>query len=205
MARKYDHIVLDFDGTIVDSISLLLPLVEIYAEKYGVHEDIHWEELRDKPVHVILDYFGMNIFEKVFLQIKIQRYMRSHFSDLVMFPGMQDILESADETRRVSIISSNSRSLIKGYLEFNGVKFSGDIIGGSVVIPKQWNINRLKRRYSSDRYLYIGDELKDHTASKAAGVDFIAVSWGFNTKESFEDRGVKMIADSADDLKRFVG
>lgn len=52
--------------------------------------------------------------------------------------------------------------------------------------------------------VFVGDSEVDVQTGLNAGLDVIAVSWGFRTREVVMAAGAKMIADNADELKKFI-
>lgn len=57
---------------------------------------------------------------------------------------------------------------------------------------------------SADESVYVGDTDVDIETAKNAGMDCISVSWGYRTRAELESYGTKNIADTADDILRFI-
>lgn len=52
--------------------------------------------------------------------------------------------------------------------------------------------------------IYIGDSEIDLLTAENSGLDCIAVSWGFRSREFLKDHGAKIIADTAEDIKHIL-
>ena len=52
--------------------------------------------------------------------------------------------------------------------------------------------------------LLVGDSGVDAETAGNAGIDFLAVTWGFRTKEQLAEAGAVCFAESAEDIARFV-
>ena len=52
--------------------------------------------------------------------------------------------------------------------------------------------------------VYVGDSEVDVQTAKNAGLDCVAVSWGFRDRAELEAAGAQMIADSVDELEGFI-
>ena len=85
---------------------------------------------------------------------------------------------------RQGIVSSNSTENIRRCLESNGAASHFEYVSGtSRIWGKEKRIRTALRKLKLDprNVLYVGDEIRDIEASRAAGLDMAAVSWGLNS------------------------
>ena len=52
--------------------------------------------------------------------------------------------------------------------------------------------------------IYVGDSEVDVVTGKNAGVDTLAVTWGFRTKEELEDAGAKHLLETPDEILKYI-
>lgn len=57
----------------------------------------------------------------------------------------------------------------------------------------------------AEECVYVGDTDVDLETAANAGMDCISVSWGFRSRAELESYGAKMIADTAEDILRYIG
>lgn len=179
------NLILDFDGTIVDSFDYILGFLAKEAGK-SKPSGKSATKLRGKSMKDMALSLGIPYWRLPLLFFKGRRVMRQHMDNLRAFDGMVEVIKELDNRgNKLYIISSNSGRNIKRFLIKNGLTqhFSA-VWGGAGLFGKDNFMRSLIKRYKlkGDIY-YIGDELTDIRAAKAAGVKSVAVTWGFAGQE----------------------
>jgi phosphoglycolate phosphatase-like HAD superfamily hydrolase len=61
---------------------------------------------------------------------------------------------------------------------------------------------KILRRYGirKEEVLYVGDEIRDITATKNIGVDIASVDWGYNSREGLEEHKPEYLISEPEEL-----
>ncbi|MCW6049294.1 HAD-IA family hydrolase [Microcoleus sp. A2-C5] len=182
-------IIFDFDGTLADTIDILLSITNRLSEEFGFKSATKEEvaQLSNLTSWQILRYSGISIFKVPLLIRKLKAELRSEIPHIQLFPGIKEVLlELKSLGFQLGIITSNSRENVLALLEINGLQdsftfiYSGSTFGKNKVIDR-W----LKREHiNPEEVIYVGDEIRDIDAAKKTGIKIIAVGWGFNSQEA---------------------
>jgi phosphoglycolate phosphatase len=182
-------IIFDFDGTIADSLDVLVNISNRLAVQFGYKQTSLTElaQIQNLTSREIIKQSGISIFKVPFLVKKVKAELSSEIKTLSLFPGMKEALTELHQLgNKLVIISSNSKSNIVAFLEHNDLadKFYY-IYSGSTIFGKDKVINKFLRQENIDTKdaIYVGDETRDIESAKKSQIIAIAVSWGFNTKE----------------------
>jgi phosphoglycolate phosphatase-like HAD superfamily hydrolase len=182
-------IIFDFDGTIADSLEVLVNISNRLAVQFGYKQTSIDElaQIQNLTSREIIKQSGISIFRVPFLVKKVKAELSSEIKTLSLFPGMKEaLIELHQLGNKLVIISSNSKSNIVAFLEHNDLadKFYY-VYSGSTIFGKDKVINKFIKQENIDvrDVIYVGDETRDIESAKKSKVMAIAVSWGFNTKE----------------------
>jgi len=188
---QFKHIIFDFDGTLVDSGEIAFKAINSMADKFGFRK-IDWEDvdrMRTMSVNERCSYMGVSLIKLPFFAADYYAYYKSHMGDLLMYPGMEDLLcRLHDEGFNLNVISSNEESNIRDYLKKKELDVFNEIICSKHLFQKDRIINKFIKKHGFDHrdILYVGDELRDVEACKRAGIKVIWVDWGLDLFETIE-------------------
>jgi phosphoglycolate phosphatase len=113
-----------------------------------------------------------------------------------MFTGAPELIQSLRAAGcEIGIVSSNDREIIADVLKHAGAEVdfihaASRFFGKARAIRSALNMYDISR----ERAVYIGDELRDIEACKTAGIDMIAVGWGFNASDALRAAGARVVA-----------
>ncbi len=203
------RILVDFDGTIADSLGLVYDLSVLCARRYGIRP-IEPDEFSRMRMISMKDRVRMMRFPRwkvPFYMARFFRLYRERVYGIEPFPGIAEVFGKIRESGTpLSVLSSNKSEIIRRFLVvhrifvFENVYGSAGIFGKSRLIRKVLRAEKLK----PEEILYVGDEHRDIEACRACGVRIAAVSWGYDARELLEKENPDFIADSPDDLLRIV-
>ena len=203
-------IILDFDGTIADTLELGLEIYNRIAPEYNCNP-IGPEEselLRIKKPQELLAAHGITKLKLLTLMFRIRKEMKRHVSEMKPFPGMDSALrEISDSGYRMGILTSNSVENVRKFLSANNLSHVIDFVySGRSFLGKDKVIRKvmIHEQLTPGKVLYIGDETRDIEASREAGIPVIAVSWGFNRRNLLASLSPDQIADKPADLPACV-
>lgn len=199
-------IIFDFDGTIADSLEMLVTISNRLAVQFGYKQtsQIELAQLKNLTSREIIKQSGISIFKVPFLLRKVKAEMSPEIKTLSLFAGMREaLIELGNIGHKLVIISSNSKSNILAFLEHNNLEnIFYYIYSGTTVFGKDKVINKFIRHENIDLadVVYVGDETRDIEAAKKSNVVAIAVSWGFNTKEALAKQNPDFLIDKPQEL-----
>lgn len=205
---KLKTVILDFDGTIADTINLLVSMYNESANKYGMvaltPEQV--EELRYKPANEVIKALKMPRLKFWRLGIGIMRDMLPRMDKVAVFPqAVEMIAYFRQQGYDIAIISSNRKRNIVRFLQKEDYGIT-EVHGYSLFLSKGRLIKRFmrKRNLQAENVLYVGDEIRDIEAARIAGVEVMSVSWGYNKREALAAANPDYLVDSVEQIKEIV-
>jgi phosphoglycolate phosphatase len=179
-------IIFDFDGTLADTIDILLSITNRLSAEFGFKSATKEElaQLSGLTPWQVLKYSGISIFKFPLLIRKLKAELRSEIPNIQLFPGIKQVLQELKNSGfQLGIITSNSRENVLASLETNNLQNTFDFIYSGTTFGKHKVINRwLKRQHiNPEQVVYVGDEVRDIDAAKKTGIKVIGVGWGFNS------------------------
>ena len=198
-------IIFDFDGTLADTIDILLSITNRLSAEFGFKSATKEElaQLSNLNSWQILQYSGISIFKFPLLIRRLKAELHSEVPHIQLFPGIKEVLlELKKRGFQLGIITSNSRENVLGTLEKNGLQdtftfiYSGSTFGKHKVINKWLRIENIH----TEKVVYVGDEIRDIDAAKKTGIKVIAVGWGFNSHEALAAQNPNFLIERPQEL-----
>lgn len=196
---KTDGIILDIDGTLWDSTSLVAKAYQKSFKAHGIDEDRVSPDILKKlfgrPMDEIFDELLPDIPEAT---RRDAQKAAIAFEDLILendpcdifFPDVKDTIKSLSEKKPLFIVSNCQKGYIELVMEKG--KFREFIIDfecfGNNGRTKADNIKLLVERNALASPVYVGDTEGDRLSCKEAGVPFIFASYGFGSPEGFDEK-----------------
>ncbi|MEG4119384.1 HAD-IA family hydrolase [Microcoleus sp. N9_B4] len=182
-------IIFDFDGTLADTIDILLSISNRLSVELGFKSATKEQiaQLSNLTSWQLLQYSGISIFKFPLLIRMLKAELRSEIPNIQLFPGIKDVLLDLKTLGfQLGIITSNSRENVLGSLEKNGLQDTFTFIYSGSTFGKHKVINRwLKTEHiNAKEVVYVGDEIRDIEAARKTGIKVIAVAWGFNSQQA---------------------
>ncbi len=183
---KDDYLIFDFDGTIADTLPSMLAIFNRIGGEYGLPKikktDI--EKFRGISIREALKELSIPIYRLPFVVKRGREELAKEVENLKPIKGLKPVLQQLNrKRRRMGILSSNSESNVKKFLQKNNLDFFDFIYAGSSIFGKDKVLKRLlkEKNLSADQVVYIGDETRDIEAAKKCKVRVLSVGWGFST------------------------
>ncbi|HYD34798.1 MAG TPA: HAD-IA family hydrolase [Vitreimonas sp.] len=198
-------LIFDFDGTLADTLQLTVELFNQLAPKYHLQtlgeKDV--TTLKDKSAREILKLSGLSPFKLPFLVYDMQQAMKGRIVDFNIFPGLKSVLNKLKKNGvTLGIVTSNSQENVTAFLENNNLKVfdfvhsEKNLWGKGAVLKKV--IKNLK--LNPAEVFYVGDEVRDIEAARAADLSVISVTWGFNSRKVLSEHHPDHIIDQPEEL-----
>jgi len=195
----------DFDGVLVDSLSLYEKSVNLCLERIGQRPIETREEF--------LDLFEENFFSAITKRgVDVAQFMAASKAvtptlDYGVVKPVADLIPVLGELKKHSaliIISSNSAYAIRLMLmKYGFAPYFDDILGADFAFSKIEKIRHAVDRNSTNgnHSLYVCDTAGDIREAREAGVKTVAVTWGWHPRERLERALPDVIID---DPKRLL-
>jgi phosphoglycolate phosphatase len=196
-------IIFDFDGTIVDTFDYV---VEFLSSEAGVAalDSTQKEALRNMSMIGMAKKLGFKWWRLPKLGLRGRRKMEQSIKYVKPFNGMPELLKKLhNEGHVLYIVSTNSLSNIHNFLHSNELhKYFLEVYGGIGYFSKTTAIKNLfkEQGLKSHDCIYVGDEVRDVQAAKAAGTHVIAVGWGFASLRSLRAKRPTALAMNVGEL-----
>ena len=183
---RFDVVLFDLDGTLVDSSALILESFHHTTER------VLGKRFPDSEI--LAHVGGGNLDTQMALLDadhvpELVRIYREHnnasYRDLACFPGILDVLaELRLQGRRLGVVSAKRRPTIEIAFAAAGLEGMFDVVVGSDATTRfkpdpEPILHALELLGAAPRdAAYVGDSPFDAAAARAAGVYAVAVAWG---------------------------
>lgn len=204
------HVVFDFDGTLADSMGVVVGLYNALAEKnhYGKLTLDNIEELRGLSLLERCSRLKVPPYRLPWLVLQVGRSLRSAMESIEFNEGIPELLKDLrSRGLRLLILSSNREENIRAFLRHHqaedlveGIHCSSSLFGKARLMRAMMKRTGLR----PEQLVYVGDEQRDIAACREVGVKVIAVRWGADTLELLQRAGPDHIAEHPRDVAECV-
>jgi len=182
---KFKNIIFDFDGVIADTLPFAVEsALEINRElKLLPSERVNPEELRSIDMHEFVKSFRLSKLQILFYLLKYRSKLSKKICETPVFQGIPEVLtELKIRNIKIGIATSNQKGLVLKFLKSHNIDNFDFIFSTIRLFHKEKLLNAAIKKYGLSRpeTLYIGDEIRDITAARSAGIKIASVTWGFN-------------------------
>lgn len=203
------HVVFDFDGTLVDSRHIGLAIYNTIAAQRGYRPmtEATIDSLRQLPMMARFSTMGVPIHRLPGLVVEFKRQYGDALHRLAFFEGIPETLAQLQARRlHLHVLSSNSEANIRRFLADQGVAVMDSVMSARNVFGKHHALGKFLQRLglSPSDVLYVGDEERDVVACKQVQVPIAAVGWGFDLPEVLQAAGADHLLSRPQDLVALV-
>ena len=196
----------DFDGVVVDSLEFYENSVNLCLDRLGMprlEARADFLELFDDNFYDGIAKRGVN--RKDFTHATAVVTPHLDFGRIKIHTEVLDLIESLKDEHLLSLISSNSTRAIRS-IHRDIDSYFEHVLGYEFMFSKIDKIRHEMKRTGipNDRTYYIGDTVGDVKEAKSAGVQIIAVTWGWHSRERLAASGPDYIVDSPQELGEIV-
>lgn len=213
----YRAVLFDLDGTLTDSGPGIMNCVQYALEKIGRPEpDVQKLRVFVGPpmIRQFMDYAGIDEDEaRQAVVYYRERYVPTGIFENSVYPGMSELLAFLKaKGYKVAVASSKPEFMVKTVLEhFELLQYFDELVGAAPdgsLTDKADVIREAMRRLGipderKKEVLMIGDTRYDVEGAGKAGVDCVAVAYGYGEKRDLEAAAPLRIVDTVEELKDF--
>jgi phosphoglycolate phosphatase len=214
----------DFDGTLCNTLPDITASMNAVLERNG-HKTVPEARIRDfigsgiarlveRAVHYALsEGAGPPPAAAAVERIteEMGKYYREHLIERShLYPGTESVLEHFSGIPQI-IVSNKPEDMVRTMLEHFGIARHFDLVAGGDTLevskphPRVWEY--VKERMGlpeAPAGVMVGDSLPDVVFGRMAGLQTVAVSYGYNDVPSLREAGAHRIIDALEELKDAV-
>lgn len=212
-AQRFFAVLFDLDGTLIDSIGLLLDCVRhTFEDRKPAPTEAEWIAGIGTPLRKQLAEYVQSDEDAEALTNRYRAYQRLHHDRLTSaYPGVVETLEELERRGHpMGVVTSKSNEMMDmGLLHVGLDRFMKTKIGmDSCKIhkpdPTPVRLALEELGYSPHEALFVGDSPHDIQSGNAAGVVSVAALWGPFTKEQLDPSRPQRFLDRITDLPALI-
>ena len=216
---KYDIVIFDLDGTLLNTIGDLAASVDYVMRSRNLpeHTDAEYRQMvgggikrlveRALPEHLSKD--------EAYVDECVTQFRRYYVDNIdrhtVPYEGMHELLRDLQRQGVKLAVASNKfqhgtdRLVSKFFSDIDFVAIEGNREGAPLKPDPQIVTGILERTaIAKERAVMIGDSGIDIRTASAAGIDSIGVAWGFRFAEELYEAGAERVASTVDELRAYL-
>lgn len=211
-------VVFDLDGTLVDSIVDLGNAVNFALKNHNL------------PLHPMSDYYNFvgNGMEDLVrrsmgsvgsdneLYLKVRKDFNEHYNahsndNTIAYKGIAELLDALKcRGIKTAVLTNKAQEYVGDILKKCFPDFNFDLYYGQrqgverKPHPQAFEMLLKELKVSKEDCLYIGDSEVDVKTAFNAGVEFVAVTWGYRSVEIIKEAGAEIIVDTPKEILNYV-
>lgn len=203
-------IIFDFDGTLVDSFSVLIELYNEIAPYFNAKtvqskDMLYFQSI---PLKTVLKELNVSHWKLPIIAFWVKRKFRNRIQSIKMINGMKEVIFTLKENGfNIGIVTSNSEKNIRAFLDLEHMANQFDFIySAKKFYGKSETLKQVikKHHLTKQKVWYIGDETKDIEACKKINIPIISVSWGAYPSSVLKTYNPNYIADLPINILSFL-
>lgn len=187
MQQNYKTLIFDFDGTLADSLAVLLRAYAALTDELSLKEltDTDVQTLRNLPPREILKFVGVPLYKLPTFLLKGRNKYKEFMADLEPISGVTFLLMELQKKYPMHILTSNDQDIVMKFLDQHEISCFESVTSERNLFGKDKSLLKVMKmlHLTPSEVLYIGDEVRDIDACQAIGLDICSVAWGLNTLE----------------------
>lgn len=201
-------VIFDFDGTIADSLGLVIEIYRDLTHDTREFSEEEYEAFRKLSARQVARAVGVSWWRIPLLLRRGRKIMRQRLNEVEVFEDLPETIQALHAERyKLRIVSSNSASNVRKFLKAHDLDSYFLSVQGDVgLFSKAKVLKQIVKRGNLDKNdtYYVGDEARDIVAAKKAGIKMVAVAWGYNHKSLLEKLLPYAIADTPQSLVQIL-
>lgn len=202
--NRYDYIIWDFNGTLLDDVMTGIRSVNILLSERGLAVIESVEQYRGVFRFPIIEYYrtlGFD-FHKEPYEVLAPKWVELYLENVKTAGLYSDVKETLDLVARQGIkqtvLSATELDMLKGQLEGLGISsYFEEVLGldnihagSKLSLAHYW-----RDRHADARVLFVGDTDHDVQTARAMGADCVLISRGHQSGDYLHTMGVEVFED----------
>lgn len=200
-------LIFDYDGVIIDSLDIFMENFIHACKKEGFPEIASKKEF--------LELFEKNMYESMFeigmtkeQILRIVYFMRDQLiknqDKIKIFPDIKETLKKLSEENILVIVTSNDTNVVEKFLKSKNLEYFDETYGSDKEPSKIVKIKKIKQKYPKSNYYYIGDTAGDIIEGKKAGINTVAVTWGWHPENKLKANSPDFLIKKPEELLNVI-
>lgn len=212
---KYQGIVFDLDGTLVDTLADLSAAMNAAMRQLGLPE--HSPQVCRRMIGDGIRTFALRAVGPDYqhladraVELMRAEYQRNLVVHSRVYPGLSDVIDRLQvEGVRLGVITNKHQKEADLIIRhFFGDRMAS-VVGVSEITPVKPDPTGTRRVLAQlclppTQTLFVGDSDVDIETARQAGMPFLGVGWGFRGRKALAEAGAADIIDHPDELWTFV-
>jgi phosphoglycolate phosphatase-like HAD superfamily hydrolase len=198
-------LIFDFDGTIADTFDLVLAISNKLSYKYKFKQILPSDVafLKDHTLEEVIRHLNVSVLKIPFILLRSRRELYKQIVDIKPIPGLAQVLRELKRQKfTMGILTTNSAKNVRHFLASHDLDVFDFIHSSTKIFGKHNVLIKLirRKRFDKDNVFYIGDETRDIKAANKAGIQSIAVSWGYNSAKALQKQKPTQLLEKPNQL-----
>lgn len=212
---KYDIVIFDLDGTLLNTIGDLAASVDYVMRSRNLpeHTDAEYRQMVGGGIKRLVERalpaeLAMN---EAYVEECVMQFRRYYVDNIdrhtVPYEGMLELLRTLRDRGVMVAVASNKfqhgteRLIAKFFSDIDFVAVEGNREGAPLK-PDPMIVHNILAKASVDgaRAVMVGDSAIDIRTAQAAGIDSIGVAWGFRFADELFDAGATHVVTTVEEL-----
>ena len=210
----FEVILFDLDGTITESGIGITRSVAYALRKHGIEETDQAKLNRfigPPLVEAFMESYGFSHEQAVQALADYREYyaVTGIFENRV-YDGVETVLQALKSVGKTCVLATSKPEYYAvQILEHFGLSQYFDFVAGATMDEKRTNKTdviayALEQSGAGGSAIMVGDRHHDMEGAKAHGLPAIGVLYGYGSREELENAGATYIAETAEDILKFV-
>jgi pyrophosphatase PpaX len=204
----------DLDGTLIDSIELILGSARYAFDGFAGHAptDEEWRAGIGRPLQTVLREYAPDDVEAQRLFTRYREYQLEHHDRLVRaYAGVVDTLRGfAEAGHPMALVTSKSDWMaVKALVHVGLDQLIPVVVGCDTCVNHKPHPEPVERALallgvSTSNAVFVGDSPHDVQSGLAAGVVTVGVTWGAFDRHELQEAGADVVIDRIEELPEIL-
>ena len=210
---KYDYLVLDFNGTIIDDVDLCLNILNHLLEERN-YKKVSLEEYKHIFTFPIKKYYinaGFDLEKYSFTSISnefISLYQKASLN-CKLYEGINELIDKCNNNEvKVVLLSASQIDNLKEQTDHFGLSEKFEVILGTSTIEAASKVE-IGKNYFKDKQdkkiLFVGDTTHDAEVASAIGADALLITHGHQARDILLKANPLKVIDSFKEVEDILG
>ena len=210
---KYDYLVLDFNGTIIDDVDLCLNILNHLLEERN-YKKVSLEEYKHIFTFPIKNYYinaGFDLEKYSFTSISnefISLYQKASLN-CKLYEGISELIDKCNNNRiKVVLLSASQIDNLKEQTDHFGLSEKFEAILGTSTIEAASKVE-IGKNYFKDKQdkkiLFVGDTTHDAEVASSIGADALLITHGHQARDILLKANPLKVVDSFKEVEDILG
>ena len=210
---KYDYLVLDFNGTIIDDVDLCLNILNHLLEERN-YKKVSLEEYKHIFTFPIKKYYinaGFDLEKYSFTSISnefISLYQKASLN-CKLYEGINELIDKCNNNRiKVVLLSASQIDNLKEQTDHFGLSEKFEAILGTSTIEAASKVESGKNYFKDKqdkKILFVGDTTHDEEVASAIGADALLITHGHQARDILLKANPLKVIDSFKEVEDILG